>query len=408
MKSILENLFSGLLEGKGILQSNNSTSSENNEILSDSGDEFATDLNMFLLGEDKLKEIPRNNGVKENNLLNDDNFKKEEISKNINSLNLSNKINSNNKNVPESQLVIDKVTKEKNNETNENNIKTKIIEKAINFSKIGPITRKEEHLSTANQSHLNIDLNQKGNKSRKRVKTFFSNYLNFNNAKNINKNKKFLRFISSNSLSMESSKIDTEKKENNISFINTNKEALNTNTSNKNFAAVNSKGIELNLNLEGSDSQKSNDLNSINNNLLKNILDIKSNNFNQRLAEIFERNIKMGHNKFEIEIKPENLGKIEISLDIHGDKVDINMKVDSNTVANLITEGSSSLQKSFNSQGLNLGNLNLNFNNQNKFGEDNLKKEKKDDKNKDISEDESLDLKIEKHYKDNNIVYIKA
>ena len=74
----------------------------------------------------------------------------------------------------------------------------------------------------------------------------------------------------------------------------------------------------------------------------------------------------------------------------------------------MITEGSSSLQKSFNSQGLNLGNLNLNFNNQNKFGEDNLKKEKKDDKNKDISEDESLDLKIEKHYKDNNIVYIKA
>ena len=408
MKSILENLFSGLLEGKGILQSNNSTSSENNEILSDSGDEFATDLNMFLLGEDKLKEIPRNNGVKENNLLNDDNFKKEEISKNINSLNLSNKINFNNKNVPESQLVIDKVTKEKNNETNENNIKTKIIEKAINFSKIGPITRKEEHLSTANQSHLNIDLNQKGNKSRKRVKTFFSNYLNFNNAKNINKNKKFLRFISSNSLSMESSKIDTEKKENNISFINTNKEALNTNTSNKNFAAVNSKGIELNLNLEGSDSQKSNDLNSINNNLLKNILDIKSNNFNQRLAEIFERNIKMGHNKFEIEIKPENLGKIEISLDIHGDKVDINMKVDSNTVANLITEGSSSLQKSFNSQGLNLGNLNLNFNNQNKFGEDNLKKEKKNDKNRETNEDESLDLKIEKHYKDNNIVYIKA
>ena len=32
----------------------------------------------------------------------------------------------------------------------------------------------------------------------------------------------------------------------------------------------------------------------------------------------------------------------------------------------------------------------------------------KNDKNKDISEDESLDLKIEKHYKDNNIVYIKA
>ena len=178
--------------------------------------------------------------------------------------------------------------------------------------------------------------------------------------------------------------------------------------SNKSFVAANTKGIELNLNLEGSESQKNNDLNSINNNLLKNILDIKSNNVNQRLAEIFERNIKMGHNKFEIEIKPENLGKIEITLDVNGDKIDINMKVESNTVANLITEGSSSLQKSFNSQGLNLGNLNLNFNNQNKFGEDNLKKEKKNDKNKEINEEESLDLKVEKHYKDNNLVYIKA
>ena len=38
--------------------------------------------------------------------------------------------------------------------------------------------------------------------------------------------------------------------------------------------------------------------------LLKNILDIKNNNINHRLAEIFERNIKLGNNKFEIQIRP--------------------------------------------------------------------------------------------------------
>ena len=407
MKSILENLFSGLLEGKGIQKSNNPTSGENNEILSDSDDEFATDLNMFLLGEDKLLEKPLKTEVKENNLLNADNIKTEEINKNINSLNLNNKVDIDNKDASGNQLIIDKATRKNNNVVIESNITKKIIEKSINFSQINPITKKEVNLSTVNRSHLTIELNQKNNKSKKKMKTFFSNYLNFNSAKNINKNKKFLRFISSNSLRADSSKLDTKLKKININFVN-NKEAINTNMSNKSFVAANTKGIELNLNLEGSESQKNNDLNSINNNLLKNILDIKSNNVNQRLAEIFERNIKMGHNKFEIEIKPENLGKIEITLDVNGDTIDIHMKVESNTVANLITEGSSSLQKSFNSQGLNLGNLNLNFNNQNKFGEDNLKKEKKNDKNKEINEEESLDLKIEKHYKDNNLVYIKA
>ena len=407
MKSILENLFSGLLEGKGITQGNNSASSENNEILSDSGDEFATDLNMFLLGEEKPIERPLKTDAKENTLVNDDNLKTKEISKTINSLDLKNKTNSNNRDVSGNQIIIDKVTKENNTATNESNIKAKIIEKSINTSQINPITRKDKHLSSASQSHLKIDFNQK-NKSKKKIKTFFSNYLNFNNSKNINKNKKFLKFIASNSLLAESPKIYSEQKKININLQNSNKDALNANVTNKNFSAANAKGMELNLNLEGSESQKSNDFNGIHNNLLKNILDIKSNNINQRLAEIFERNIKMGHNKFEIEIKPENLGKIEISLEINGDNVDINMKVENNTIANLITESNSSLQKSFNSQGLNLGNLNLNLNNQNKFGEDNIKKDKKNDKNKEINEDESLDLKIEKHYKDNNLVYIKA
>ena len=73
-----------------------------------------------------------------------------------------------------------------------------------------------------------------------------------------------------------------------------------------------------------------------------------------------------------------------------------------------VSENNTSLQKSFASQGLNLSNLNLNYNSQNKFGEENLRKEKKNNLNKNTKEEENLDLKIEKHFKNNNLVYIKA
>ena len=111
--------------------------------------------------------------------------------------------------------------------------------------------------------------------------------------------------------------------------------------------------------------------------LLKNILDIKSNNINHRLSEIFERNIKLGNNKFEIQIRPEQLGKIEVMMEINGDNVDITLKVENNNVASLLSENNTNLQKSLASQGLNLNNFNLNYNNQNKFSEDNLKRKKR-------------------------------
>ena len=73
-----------------------------------------------------------------------------------------------------------------------------------------------------------------------------------------------------------------------------------------------------------------------------------------------------------------------------------------------MTESNISLQKSFSSQGLNLSNLNLSYSGQNKFGEESSKKEKKDSSKENIKEEENLELKIEKHYKNNNLVYIKA
>ena len=50
----------------------------------------------------------------------------------------------------------------------------------------------------------------------------------------------------------------------------------------------------------------------------------------------------------------------------------------------------------------------ITIDNQNKFSEDNLSKEKKEEIKKNSKEEENLDLTIEKHYKNNNLVYIKA
>ena len=52
MKSILENLFSGFLEGKKVSNDSADIDSKKN-ILSSESDNFSADLNMFLVGEKK-------------------------------------------------------------------------------------------------------------------------------------------------------------------------------------------------------------------------------------------------------------------------------------------------------------------------------------------------------------------
>ena len=226
--------------------------------------------------------------------------------------------------------------------------------------------------------------------------------------KNAVKNKKVIKIITSNSLNVNSKEESLfNKKSKTVPNKNINEKVVK-NILERDNNIFNSKNSTENVNLENSNNEKSFYQNKTADSLLKNILDIKSNNINHRLSEIFERNIKLGNNKFEIQIRPEHLGKIEVTMEINGDNIDITLKVENTNVASLFSENNVGLQKSLSSQGLNLNNLNLNYNNQNKFSEDNLSKEKKEEIKKNSKEEENLDLTIEKHYKNNNLVYIKA
>ena len=409
MKSILEHLFSGLLESNNLGKSSIGKSGVAKDILSDN-EGFAADLNGFLINEkigDTQKPGDKEIITNKEEIINIPNLKMKGMKKSQTVLVPKGVINIEDKSTFENKTFTNKNIENKShiNHKNADNFNT-AISKNIQLSNLDK--KKNEVFSLARKYSASNEIKFDKIKKNKKIKTFFTNYLNFSGSKNINKNKKFLKFVLSNGLMSEVSKKTQELKKINITSQNNNKDTTNISTLEKNTVLSNNRSVELNLNLDGSEDQKSNNLSTTSNNIFKNILDIKSSNINQRMAEIFERNLKLGNNKFEIEIKPENLGKIEISMEINGDKVDINMKVDNNSVANIITDSNSSLQKSLASQGLNLTSLNLSYNNQNKFGEDSSKKDKKGDTKKDVKEEESVDLKIEKHHKNNNLVYIKA
>ena len=71
----------------------------------------------------------------------------------------------------------------------------------------------------------------------------------------------------------------------------------------------------------------------------------------------------MNNNKFEIQLRPENLGKIQITLEITGQNVDININSDNINTIQSLTENNSNLQKMLQNHGMNLNNFNFNGNN---------------------------------------------
>ena len=409
MKSIIENLFAGLLEG-----SNYSNEKKNKKL--DNKENFVADINQFLLPENQNTEVNENdtsknnlkilsslenNGDLDNKIINNKaNKKLEEINSNIKTEVKEVPINKNSK---------DNMLKY---QTHNGFIETKKNEKNFNFItniNLAQQSSKKNLLSkevVSNLLNTNIDKTQKTQKAKK-IKTFFQNYLNFNNSKKYNKNKKVLKFEANN---LNNGTINVQSLAvRNKNIINNNYKDNNPdNILVKSNTGFEPKSSNLSLNLESSDSQKDSNLNKSNDNLLRNMLDIKSNNVGQRLAEIFERNVKLGNNRFEIEIKPENLGKIEVIMDINGENVEINLRVENGNVANLLADNNNNLQKALNSHGLNLSNLNLNYNNQNKFGEDKFKKAQNEKIEQKKEDEDNFNNKVENHHKNNNLVYIKA
>ena len=248
-----------------------------------------------------------------------------------------------------------------------------------------------------------------GKKSK--IKSFFQNYFNYT-----------LKKYSKKNIILKKSQLENFKNHNiknhqeNITLISNN----NINLHNKNHI---SKEQKSNINLENNTKElnhfsesnvKPSTEKNINNtkessfdnfDRLKNILDIRSNDIKQRFSQILENNIKMNNNKFEIQLRPENLGKIYVTIEITGQDVDININSDNVNSIQSLTENNSNLQKMLQNNGMNLNNFNFNGNNN--------KGSNKNSKDSEVPKNENITVNTKDNNDDDSLmsdklVYVKA
>ena len=243
-----------------------------------------------------------------------------------------------------------------------------------------------------------------------RVRSIFKKYINYTNKKKLKENVKLEKLVVSNNLIADINNKKVIQKLDSIPFMGSNNLTNMEEYSKADHLHKENNDININNISEKSDKPISTFLkNSGLNNFdrLKNILDIRSNDVNERLAHIFENNIINNKNKFEIQLRPERLGNIQVSLEISGENVDININSDNiNTVQSLF-ESNSNLQKMLQSQGMNLNSFNLNSNN-NKNKDKEHNSSSTNDENNEVSKPNDINQDSDVKVKSDKLVYIKA
>lgn len=301
---------------------------------------------------------------------------------------------------------------------NEGKVLNKNIKKASNQKIIDSLDNNEFNKPLSNfenlrKSKINLDpqiILNTGKKSK--IRSLFQNYLNYTLKKYSKKNiilknsqlENFKNYdrknyqesstaISKNNINLHDKNNILKDQKSDINFEINTKELNNLSESNIKHSA------EKNIN-----NIKENSFDNFDR--LKNILDIRSNDIKQRFSQILENNLKMNNNKFEIQLRPENLGKIHITIEITGQNVDIN--IDSNNVNSIqsLTENNSNLQKMLQNNGMNLNNFNFNGNNNKGTNKDS--KDSEVHKNENISANTKDNNNDDDSFMSDKLVYAKA
>ncbi|MDA9708214.1 flagellar hook-length control protein FliK [Alphaproteobacteria bacterium] len=264
---------------------------------------------------------------------------------------------------------------------------------------------KKSKISLYPQTILNT-----GKKSK--IRSFFQNYINYTSKKYSKKNiilkksqlenlknydrksyKESSTIISNNNINTHDKNNTLKDQKSDINF------EINTKELNKLSESNIKHSIEKNIN-----NTKENSFDNFDR--LKNILDIRSNDIKQRFSQILENNIKMNNNKFEIQLRPENLGKIHVTIEITGQNVDININSDNVNSIQSLTENNSNLQKMLQNNGMNLNNFNFNGNNNKGSNKDS--KDNEVVKNNNISVNKKDNNNDDDSFMSDKLVYAKA
>ena len=269
------------------------------------------------------------------------------------------------------------------------------------------------NFANLNKSKINLDPQIILNTRKKsKIRSFFQNYFNYTVKKYSKKNVILKKFqlenfknnerksyqesstvISNNNINLHDKNNILKDQKSDINFEANTKELNNVTESNIKHS------VEKNIN-----NTKENSFDNLDR--LKNILDIRSNDIKQRFSQILENNIRMNNNKFEIQLRPENLGKIHVTIEITGQNVDINIDSDNVNSIQSLTESNSNLQKMLQNNGMNLNNFNFNGNNN--------KGSNKDPKNSEGPKNDNISVNTKENNNDDDsfisdkLIYAKA
>ena len=396
-----------------VINQPDSIENEFNNILSDQ----ELDENFLLLEKQKSKKSKEKLNIESTELLlTDINIK---TSENQSDGNLSN-ISTKNKKGKKSLLNITKDgSLNINFHNNEGKVLNKNIKKASNQKIISDSLDNNEfnkplsNFTNLKKSKINLysqTILNTGKKSK--IRSFFQNYFNYSlkkyskkniilkksqleNLKNYDKKsyKESSTVISNNNINTHDKNNILKDQKSDINFEANTKELNNLTESNIKHS------VEKNIN-----NTKENSFDNFDR--LKNILDIRSNDIKQRFSQILENNIKMNNNKFEIQLRPENLGKIHVTIEITGQNVDININSDNVNSIQILTENNSNLQKMLQNNGMNLNNFNFNGNNNKGSNKDS--KDSEVVKNKNISVNKKDNNNDDDSFMSDKLVYAKA
>ena len=277
----------------------------------------------------------------------------------------------------------------------------------IELYKLQPGFEKAEEIKL--KSHTQNILNPV---KKSKIKSFFQNYFNFTlkkyNKKNINLKKfnlvNFINYDKNNLREVPTTELNKSININENNKITEHKIYVNFDNNSREFNNINESNIKANTEKNASHTNE-NTFDSFDR--LKNILDIRSNDIKQRFSQILENNIRMNNNKFEIQLRPENLGKIHITLEITGQNVDININSENINAIQSLTENNSNLQKMLQNHGMNLNNFNFNGNNNKGHSKDFKKSDGIKNENVSVNTKENNDDDND-NFMSNKIVYAKA
>ena len=250
-----------------------------------------------------------------------------------------------------------------------------------------------------------------GTKRKSKIKSFFQSYFNYSLKKYNKKNMTLKKFQLENLKNYDRKNYQESTatiSNNNINFYNktniSKEQKSNTNLENNAREIANFSENSLKTGTDKSfNNTKEHSFDNFDR--LKNILDIRSNDIKQRFSQIIENNMRLDNNKFEIQLRPENLGKIHVTIEITGQNVDININSDNVNSIQSLTENNSNLQKMLQNNGMNLNNFNFNGNNNKGFN--------KGSKNGEVQKNENISVNTKDNSDDDSfmsekLVYVKA